>query len=88
GRAYLGGKWANNTITASAKVLGKYRILSDSIPPVIKLIRKNREAISFKISDNLSGIASFRAEINGTWLLMKYEHKTATIYSEKLDKKV
>ena len=49
-------------------------------------ISKSPTQIKFRIGDNLSGVNSFRCEVNGKWLLMKYEHKTATIYSEKLDK--
>lgn len=87
-RGYEGGVWSGNTISFSPKVLGTFTILTDSIAPSIKLLKKSPAQISFRISDNLSGINTFRAEVNGQWLLMKYEHKTATIYSEKLDKSV
>jgi hypothetical protein len=36
--------------------------------------------------DNLSGIASYNATINGEWLLMKYDYKTGILQSDRLDK--
>ncbi len=32
-----------------------------------------------KISDDLSGINSFRATVNGKWILMEYEYKNNTL---------
>ncbi|MFT2007940.1 M23 family metallopeptidase [Pontibacter sp. 13R65] len=86
GRGFVGGTWNGNSITFTTKNMGKFRVLEDKKPPVIKLLSKSRTQIRFRISDDLSGLSSFNAFINGEWLLMKYEHKTATIYSEKLDK--
>ncbi|HEY0770910.1 MAG TPA: M23 family peptidase, partial [Sphingobacteriaceae bacterium] len=36
--------------------------------------------IVFKISDNLSGIRSFRGTLNGKWILMQFDLKTATLW--------
>lgn len=86
GRGLAGGAWNGNSITFTTRNMGKFKVMEDVRSPTIKLLSKNREQIKFRISDDLSGINSFRCEVNGKWLLMKYEHKTATIYSEKLDK--
>ncbi|AKD01838.1 M23 family metallopeptidase [Pontibacter korlensis] len=88
GRGYTGGKWEGNTITFTTKNMGKFKVLEDTRAPYIKLASKSSNGISFKISDDLSGLNSFNAWVDGKWLLMKYEHKTATIWSEKLDKSV
>lgn len=88
GRGMLGGAWEGNSITFSARAMGKFKVYEDVKAPVIKLLSKSPTQIKFRISDDLSGINSFRCEVNGKWLLMKYEHKTATIYSEKLDKSI
>ncbi|GHA78314.1 M23 family metallopeptidase [Pontibacter akesuensis] len=88
GRGYTGGKWDGNTITFSTKNMGKFKVLEDTKAPTIKLMNKSPNLISFKIGDDLSGINSFNAWVNGKWVLMKYEHKDATIWSEKLDKNV
>ncbi|TXK49699.1 M23 family metallopeptidase [Pontibacter qinzhouensis] len=86
GRGFTGGTWNGNSITFTTKNMGKFRVIEDKKPPVIKLLSKNKDQIKFRISDDLSGLSSFNAYVNGEWLLMKFEHKTATIYSEKLDK--
>ena len=65
-----------------------YRILSDTMAPTVKLLMKNKDVIAFRMRDDLSGVASYRMEVNGKFVLLKYEHKKAMLYSEKLDKKV
>ncbi|ALJ01061.1 M23 family metallopeptidase [Rufibacter tibetensis] len=88
GAGFLGGTWDGDAITFSAKDLGKFKVLTDTVAPTIKLSGKSPNQISFKIWDNLSGIASWNCEVNGQWLLLKWEHKTSTLTSEKLDKTV
>ncbi|SFG30290.1 Peptidase family M23 [Pontibacter chinhatensis] len=88
GRGYTGGKWEGNTITFTTRNMGKFKVLQDTKAPTIRLLSKSSKGISFKISDDLSGLNSYNAWVNGQWLLMKYEHKQATIWSEKLDKNV
>lgn len=85
GRGFEGGKWDGNSITFTTKNMGKFKVMEDTKVPYIRLVSKSRNGISFKISDDLSGINSFNAWVDGKWILMKYEHKTATIWSEKLD---
>ncbi|WP_255478821.1 M23 family metallopeptidase [Rufibacter sp. XAAS-G3-1] len=88
GAGFLGGTWDGDAITFSARDLGKFKVLSDTVAPTIKLASKSANQISFRIWDNLSGIASWSCEVNGQWLLLKWEHKTSTLTSEKLDKTV
>jgi hypothetical protein len=52
------------------------------------VINADRAGTRFKIRDDLSGIGSFEASINGQFLLMHYDSKSATIWSEQLDKSV
>jgi hypothetical protein len=89
GRAYshLGGIWENGGIHFATREFGEFTILRDTVPPTIKPVSINSSAARFKIRDNLSGINAFEATINGQWLLMNYDSKSATIWSERLDKK-
>jgi hypothetical protein len=87
-RGFLGGVWEGENITFQARNLGQYKILSDTKPPTVKLLTKSPQIIKLKIGDDLSGVASYRAELNGKFLLLKYEHKAALLYSERLDKTV
>ncbi len=70
------------TFFTSTKNLGTFTLVKDSIPPTIKLHNfKSKQWISklrfmeVMIEDDLSGIDSYSAEINGTWILMEYDLK-------------
>lgn len=86
GFTYLGGGWENGGVYFATREFGDFVILRDVIPPTIKPVSVNNHIARFKIKDNLSGIDKFEANINGQWLLMHYDAKTATIWSEKLNK--
>ncbi len=83
--SYFGGDWNENGITFKTRDFGKYTLLVDSIPPTIKPLIKNQDRLSFRIKDELSGIAEYQAEVNGSWVLMNYDYKKDLIWSEKLD---
>ncbi|MBL7856561.1 MAG: M23 family metallopeptidase [Cyclobacteriaceae bacterium] len=86
GYAYVGGEFINGRIQFYTREFGTFTILQDTISPTIRPVYVNNYAARFKIRDNLSGISSFSATINGEWLLMHYDSKSATIWSERLDK--
>ncbi|MBK7296406.1 MAG: hypothetical protein IPI91_06995 [Flavobacteriales bacterium] len=53
----------------------------DTVPPTIRNVdlRANmsgRSGFTLKIADDLSGIDTFKASINGNWILMDYDPKT------------
>lgn len=84
---FEGGTWnADGTgITCAPKVLGRFTLMADTTAPTIKLAKKSAGELRFKISDNLSGLAGWRCEVGGQWLLLHFEPKVATLFSEKLD---
>jgi murein DD-endopeptidase MepM/ murein hydrolase activator NlpD len=86
GRSAAGGSWTGKGVTATIKEFGTYSIAFDSTAPRITpsnfdLKGKQQSDLSalsamrFTISDNFSGIASFRGMIDGKWVLMDYEPK-------------
>jgi hypothetical protein len=87
GRAYVGGKWdANGTaISAVIKSFGQFRILTDTIPPSARLLSKGPNGVVFKVGDNLSGLAGYTFEVNGQFRLLRFEHKNATLFTERAD---
>jgi len=87
-RAYEGGTWENNEISFLTRSFGKFGVFADSTAPTIKVASKSPVQVRVTVRDNLSGIASWRASINGQWILMRYEHKDALLYSDKLDKSI
>jgi len=83
---YVGGEFANGKITFSAPELGEFVVVADSIAPTIGRISITNRSARLRIRDNLSGIEKIEANIDGDWLLMKYDYKTGIVQSERLDK--
>lgn len=74
------------TFTTRTRNLGTYTLAKDSVAPVIKPKNfkekqwlNNYKYLSLRITDDLSGIDSYSATINGEWVLMEYEPKKNTI---------
>lgn len=84
-RSFLGGEWIQENIRFKTRNFGTFVLAEDSIPPRINPLRVNSQSLRFSISDNLSGIGDFEAKVNDEWVLMRYEHKQAVIWSEKLE---
>lgn len=82
---YIGGKWNEDRIAFRTRNFGNFTLLTDTIPPEIKVIKATNTECRFQIKDILSGLKSFRATINGQWILMNYDHKKNLIWSEKSD---
>lgn len=85
-KSFMGGIWEGDDIQFKTRNFGTFVIESDEVSPIILPLRINSNEIRFKISDEKSGIKDFEAFVNGVWVLMRYEHKQAVIWSEKNDK--
>lgn len=85
---FMGGEWNDKQITFSTRDLVSYTILEDSIPPTITAKMVTSDDLKFRINDELSGIKSYQATLNGEFVLMKYEPKRKLIWSEKLNKNI
>lgn len=89
GRGYSyvsAGEWEHDQIRIYTREFGDFTLMEDNEGPTIRVIKADRTSLRFKISDRLSGISSYDAYINGEWVLMHYDAKTGTIWSEKLNK--
>ncbi len=80
---YLGGSYIKGWIYADIRDFGAYTILADTVSPKITPINiensvKNR-LIRIRISDNASGIKSWKGTIDGNWVLFKFDIKTARL---------
>jgi len=69
-----------------SKTLGRFTLSRDSIAPKIKPLNfKNKQWLSsfnylrVKLTDDYSGIKSYRGEINGKWIRFEYEPKNNTL---------
>ncbi|MBC7615980.1 MAG: M23 family metallopeptidase [Pedobacter sp.] len=86
-RASQGGYFENGYIIANPKTFGNFSIAIDTIAPTITPINiaegrnmNSMSKINFKIRDNLSGIKSFNCYIDGKWILMEFDTKTASLW--------
>ena len=79
---YTSTKRIGDKLTTKTRTFGTYVIASDTIPPQIKPVNfsegkwiSNENSLEVKITDDLSGISSYRATLNGKFILMEYEYK-------------
>ena len=79
---YMGGSWRNGFLRAKVREFGDFCIIADTIKPEIKGINiypdkifNTQTTIKCTIKDKESGIKSYRAELNGKWILMDYDYK-------------
>lgn len=83
---FEGGEWNKESISLSIRNFGKFVLATDSIAPSIQPVTVNKNVASFIIDDTMSGISSYKATLNGEWLLMNYDAKNKYIWSETKDK--
>jgi hypothetical protein len=83
----LGGNFEKGSITARAGSFGTFAVAIDTVPPEIRpvsFMQKGRftenQAISFEITDDLSGIASYNGFIDGKWALFEYDLKNDLLF--------
>lgn len=85
--SFEGGVWTGNKISFRTRNLGKFTIIADTVAPLIKAINLQADKAIFKITDDQSGISSYKATLDGKWLLMNYDRKNDLIWSETSDGK-
>lgn len=78
--------------TAKSRELGTFLLTEDLVAPKISIIKpiegKNlikEKNISFRISDDLTGVNSFNGFLNGKWILFEYEYKQKKLTYNFLD---
>lgn len=84
--SYVSTYKRSGTFTARTRNLGTYTLAKDTIAPKIRTKNfkekqwlNNYSYLSLSISDDLSGIDTYSATLNGEWILMEYEPKQNTI---------
>ncbi len=79
---YVDTKTDGNYLVGRSRALGYYKVLVDSIPPVItevnfkndmKITKQNK--LKIKIKDAETGINTYAASLNNCWILMEYDPK-------------
>lgn len=73
---YIGNEWNGDTILGRTKEIGVFVVLKDTVPPVVQQLKSLRyPRVGFKIKDNLSGISTYEAMVNGKWQPFEYDPK-------------
>ncbi len=77
-----GGEWNNGFVTTNIREFGDYCIMADTVKPEIKPVNftpgktlSSQNNLKVMITDELSGIKSYRGTLNGQWILMDYDEK-------------
>ena len=91
-----GGTYEDGFVLTKTKTFGKFAVMLDTTKPSVKLIDYDKQKLSFsndkimvKVSDNLSGIKSYRGTIDGHWVLMEFDNKEKTLcytFDDKITK--
>ncbi|SDL44984.1 Peptidase family M23 [Catalinimonas alkaloidigena] len=87
-KSFEGGTWKEGAIHFRTRRFGSFVLATDDNAPSVRLLRANHDEALFRIRDDLAGIASFRATVDGKWLLMNYDYKTGLLKSEKKDSRL
>lgn len=75
-----------NVLSTRTRSLGNFIIAKDTVAPKVRPSNfrdgqwlSNFKTLKLIISDDLSGINSYRAKINNQWVLMEYEYKDRSL---------
>ncbi len=89
---YEGGTWEDGYVVARTRQFGQFAVVADTVAPVIRPVGfrdgtnvSGLARIQFTITDNFSGIESYRPTIDGKWVLFEYDAKNKTIYASPSD---
>ncbi len=87
--SWIGGEYKHGGLTVSIRELGnRYAITADTIAPVITPLEAgkwaSRRQIRIRLRDDKSGIAAFRGEINGRFVLFTHDAKSS-VYTCRMD---
>ena len=81
-----GGTYKDGWVETKVRDFGNYTVKVDSIAPVVTPVNisdganiSNQKTIQFKITDNLSGIKSYKIYIDKKFMLSNYQPRKATL---------
>lgn len=82
-RSAVDAEYKNGTIVGTPSAFGRFAVTTDTVMPSIRAERPElwgkRGRVSFLISDNLSGIKTYRGEIDGKFALFELDGKTGRV---------
>ena len=85
-KSAIGGSFNDGWVETLARQLGSFAVATDTQAPTITAVNiqnhstlTNRNKVSFKLNDDLSGISTYRGEIDGQWVLFEYDAKNSLL---------
>jgi len=85
----IGGIWTGTELRTRTRTFGSFVVAVDTIPPTIQARNLDindpsrvGKKIIFTISDDFSGIRSYRATLDGKWILFEYDGKTQILFHD------
>lgn len=94
-RYYVSTYKKKNRLTTKVNQFGTYKLFEDKTPPTIKPKNfrdkqwvSNFRFLELEIDDEDTGIESYRATVNGEFILMEYDYKTNTLTHDFNDGKI
>lgn len=83
-RSWVGGAYRNGWIDGTIKELGTYTVGRDVKAPVITPLNPStwvtKQMFVFRLSDDLSGVKTYRGEIDGGFVLFEMNNKSVITY--------
>lgn len=81
---WIGGTYRNGWVNGEIRELGAFTVRQDTIRPTITPLQRenwsSRKRITLRLSDNLSGIESYRGEIDGKFALFEMNSRSVLSY--------
>ncbi|MFZ4546089.1 MAG: M23 family metallopeptidase [Bacteroidales bacterium] len=77
-RSPAGGSYENGFVSSTTNIFDGFAITVDTIPPSIKPWAgndKSKTYLKFTVSDNFSGIKTYKGTINDKWVLVEWDPK-------------
>ena len=83
-KSAIGGEYSEGWVTGKTYIFGNFAVAIDKTPPTITPLTSSKDKntlannlkVQFKIGDDLSGIKTYRGEMDGKWVLFEYDPKT------------
>lgn len=81
---WLGGTYEDGKVRTGIRELGEFSVMVDTIPPQIEPInrtnRQNTRVLSFRVNDEMSGIASWTAYLDNRFVLFELDAKKSHLF--------
>ncbi len=82
GKTSVGGEWHANKFVARPRKYGTFYVTLDTVKPTIIPVNvfdgkdmSGSKYLRMRIRDDLAGVKSYSAKMNGNWILMEYDGK-------------